>query len=250
MQEKYVTEWTGEEIKPQDCYWYHDYNFLEGLDVVSPDYDLVPNLDSFLLPKDMTGKKFLDIGTGSGFFTFEMERRGAEVVSFDISLDEKPDFIPYSNRGDLYESNYEHRRQLHKSYWYAHRQFESNAKVVYGNVMKMPDWLGQFDVVLLSCILQHLRDPFYAIQQVDKHTKHTLIICEAYYKTEEPAMRFQADPDNNSSQYWTWWLMSPKYLETVMKVLGYKNIQISKPFDIFHKRLNYPVRLITIRGSK
>ncbi len=37
----------------------------------------------FPIPADLSGKRVLDIGAWDGWFTFEMERRGAEVVAID-----------------------------------------------------------------------------------------------------------------------------------------------------------------------
>ena len=36
------------------------------------------------IPNDLTGKRVLDIGAYDGFFSFEFERRGADVLSVDI----------------------------------------------------------------------------------------------------------------------------------------------------------------------
>ena len=36
------------------------------------------------IPENLTGKRVLDIGAYDGFFSFEFERRGAEVQSIDI----------------------------------------------------------------------------------------------------------------------------------------------------------------------
>lgn len=56
-------------------------------DFVTPGKDATPEklaaLDAVGLPKDMRGKRVLDIGAWDGFFAFEAERRGAEVVALD-----------------------------------------------------------------------------------------------------------------------------------------------------------------------
>ncbi|MDR0406485.1 MAG: 50S ribosomal protein L11 methyltransferase [Holosporales bacterium] len=40
-----------------------------------------------LKEKDLTGKRFLDIGSGSGLFSLAAYRLGAEVISFDYDAD-------------------------------------------------------------------------------------------------------------------------------------------------------------------
>jgi tRNA (mo5U34)-methyltransferase len=41
------------------------------------------NYARFQLPEDLSGKRVLDIGCWDGFYSFESERRGADVVAVD-----------------------------------------------------------------------------------------------------------------------------------------------------------------------
>src|SRR5882724_2774812 len=62
-----------------------DGSVLPGLQTVE---HLRWRLDLFRLPEDLHGKRVLDIGAWDGWFSFECERRGAEVVAVDsIALD-------------------------------------------------------------------------------------------------------------------------------------------------------------------
>lgn len=247
---QFITESIYDEIDIKDCHWYHTYEFNRNVEGIVREYDLYEILDNFMLPEEMNGKTFLDIGTGSGFFSFEMERRGAGAVSFDLGLNDQPDQIPYLGSPDRTVDNRHFMERLHKSYWYAHRYFNSKARVVYGSVMQMPGWLGEFDVTFMGSVLQHLQNPLGAIIQADSHTKHTLILSEAYYKSKEPVLRFQGDPESTNPQYWTWWLMSPSFLFSVLKILGYKKIGMSKPFKIHNIAGNYDVQAFTVKGTK
>jgi len=247
----YVTCWPEDDLKIEDCYWYHGYDFTRSVPQIEPDYYLEHDLHHFLLPEDMAGKSFLDIGTASGFFSFEMEKRGAvDVVSFDLAPDEEPDQIPYHHLHDLRAHNTTHRQMLRRSYWYAHKQHQSKARAAYGTLHAMPNWLGAYDVTLIGSVLQHLRDPFLAIQEADKHTKHTLIISEAYCDSMDPVLLFQAQPEESKPQFWTWWTFSSAFLVNAMKVLGYRDIEISKPFQLKNVRCGFDVESITVRGTK
>jgi 2-polyprenyl-3-methyl-5-hydroxy-6-metoxy-1,4-benzoquinol methylase len=64
-------------------YWYHTIDLGHGL-VTPGDYDFRPALPEFHIPADLTGKKVLDVGAGTGFFTFEFEKRGASVTAVDL----------------------------------------------------------------------------------------------------------------------------------------------------------------------
>jgi len=250
LNKKYITKSPYKNIDIKKCYWYHYFEFHKNVNDVVWEYDLKSVLDKFLLPEDMKEKSFLDIGTANGFFSFEIEKRGAEVVSFDLGLDDPPDQIPYPFSPDRVKDNRDFMMKLHKGYWYAHQYFQSNAKAVYGHVRQMPDWLGTFDVTLIGSILQHIRDPLGVIIEADRHTKHTLIISEAYYPSEEPVIRFQANPADSNPQYWTWWRMSPAFLKLALETLGYKDIELCGPFDLINRRHGYKVPTITIRGKK
>ena len=59
--------------------WYHsielpDGGLIEGHQTIA---QLRRRLDQFHIPADLTGKRVLDIGAWDGWFSFEMERRGA-----------------------------------------------------------------------------------------------------------------------------------------------------------------------------
>ena len=55
---------------------------------------------SRVLPESLAGVRALDIGTFDGFWAFEMERRGAEVVAIDIERVGQAQ-LPPSNRSRL-----------------------------------------------------------------------------------------------------------------------------------------------------
>jgi 2-polyprenyl-3-methyl-5-hydroxy-6-metoxy-1,4-benzoquinol methylase len=63
--------------------WYHTIEFPDGSATPGQfDHrDLVPH---YGLPEDLAGKRALDVGSGNGFWAFELEKRGADVTSLDI----------------------------------------------------------------------------------------------------------------------------------------------------------------------
>ncbi len=63
--------------------WYHALELAPG--VVTPGlYDLRGEVAKYHLPERLDGKRALDVGTWDGFWAFELERRGAEVVALDL----------------------------------------------------------------------------------------------------------------------------------------------------------------------
>ena len=83
-----ITRETGkliEELKRLG--WYHsielpDGRVIEGLQSLERQRW---RLSQFPIPNDLRGKRVLDIGAWDGWFTFEMERRGASVVAVDFA---------------------------------------------------------------------------------------------------------------------------------------------------------------------
>src|SRR5262249_15034899 len=66
-----------------ECTFYHCLD-LPGLGTVPGQWDLRPGVDSYFGGYDLAGATVLEIGTASGFVCFEMERRGADVIAFDL----------------------------------------------------------------------------------------------------------------------------------------------------------------------
>ena len=63
-------------------YWYHRIPIQPGL--VTPGVnDCATTLARLGLPDDCRGMRALDLGTRDGFFAFELERRGAQVLAVD-----------------------------------------------------------------------------------------------------------------------------------------------------------------------
>src|SRR5579884_164015 len=65
--------------------WYHSID-LPGGGVIAGIQSLEQlraRIAQYPIPQDLRGKRVLDIGAWDGWFSFEMERRGAEVVAID-----------------------------------------------------------------------------------------------------------------------------------------------------------------------
>src|SRR5690348_833443 len=68
-----------------DCFFYHTME-LPSYGVVRGHWDLRGKFDEYISCVEVSGKSVLDIGTATGFLSFEAEKRGASlVVSHDMS---------------------------------------------------------------------------------------------------------------------------------------------------------------------
>src|SRR5690349_9352773 len=78
----YIGRWREEY---DDKGWWHSFELPDGsrIDGVCDLEALRRRVSQFPIPADLRGKRVLDIGAWDGWFSFEMERRGAEVVAID-----------------------------------------------------------------------------------------------------------------------------------------------------------------------
>jgi tRNA (mo5U34)-methyltransferase len=166
-------------------HWYHPIEVRPG--IVTPgtnDARLV--LETLDLPADCRGLRALDLGTRDGFFAFELERRGAEVVAVD--------YLAMTDSGFAVAADL-----LQSRVTYLQRN-------LYG--LSAAE-LGTFDLVLFLGLLYHLTDPLGALRIVRSLTRRrmyleTLVLDFGTEMDGLPLMRFFAgstwagDPTN----YW------------------------------------------------
>lgn len=242
-----------------DCHFYHAFE-IPGFGQAGGKWDLRPILDDYLGHVNLSGKRVLEVGTADGYVTFEMERRGAEVVSHDLSPEFRWDAVPFAHPDVPHrnlDSDWVLREDfrhaigtLNKAYWLAHKAFNSKAKVVYCDIYSLPADIGIFDVVTFGSVLLHLRDPFRAIEVVLSHTSETVVITEYQGRFAippqlrklrdliparylRPAMRFTPDPKTQSGAD-GWWKLSPEIIRAFVGVLGFGRSELSfheAPFD-------------------
>jgi 2-polyprenyl-3-methyl-5-hydroxy-6-metoxy-1,4-benzoquinol methylase len=207
----------------EDCFFYHRMT-LPGVGEVGEQWDLRSTIDAYLGNVDFTGMRVLDVGTASGFLTFEMEKRGAEVVSFDMLDGAQFDVVPhYALQRQLTEVRLQSRRlvqQLKNGYWFAHQRLRSKAKVYYGSVYDLPASLGHFDVVVFGMILSHLRDPFQALYSASRLCTKTVIVTNQTMHNAGPIGRFMPSAENRLST--AWWAFSDGLLGQMLGILGFE----------------------------
>jgi tRNA (mo5U34)-methyltransferase len=130
--------------------WYHRIELAPG--IVTPGSHDSPaafrHLEAMGLPADCRGLRVLDIGCRDGFFAFEMEKRGAEVVGIDYA---EPDITGFST---------------------AAKVLASRVTYVVENVYNLtPEKLGRFDIVFFLGVVYHLRNPMLALDRIRTVTR-------------------------------------------------------------------------------
>lgn len=123
--------------------WWHSFALPDGtcIEGVNSLMGQKFRLGQFPIPEDLSGKRVLDIGCWDGWFSFEMERRGAEVMAIDDW--DNPRF-----------------HEMHRLL---------NSRVDYRQLDMFdltPARVGRFDIVIFMGVLYHLKHPLLALERV------------------------------------------------------------------------------------
>jgi hypothetical protein len=215
-----------EVASPSECYFYHTTE-LPGFGTIIGDWDLRDCVDAYLGNYDFSGERALDVGAASGFLTFAMEERGADVVSFDLDDGANWNVVPhYTLRDKVPQMRREQSAalvRLKSAYWLTHRLTGSQAKAYYGNVYSLPTELGEFDVVYYGMIVGHLRDVFEALHQGARLCRRTMIITSIFERNDSPRATFVPNADRTDDLAITsWWGMTTGLMRDMLGVLGFR----------------------------
>jgi SAM-dependent methyltransferase len=217
-------------VQPEHCRFYHTIDLPDGR-TIDGAWDLRGREREYLGGVDVRDKRVLELGPSSGYLTFWMERKGAEVVSFDAGWDASIDLLPapgFETR-KLRRDHAKMVSDFSNSWWYFHRMFESQAKVVYGDIYNLPGDIGDFDIATFGCICLHLRDPIRALQEAARRKPNTIIVTESWLDDETLMDNIMRPfPSGERSRWVVWWLISAGAIVEVMKILGYGDCEVTR----------------------
>jgi 2-polyprenyl-3-methyl-5-hydroxy-6-metoxy-1,4-benzoquinol methylase len=225
-----------------DCYFYHTMELPSHGVIKGRDWDLRGRVDEYLGKVAFAGQRVLEIGPASGFLTFEMEKRGAEVVSVEVTAEHGWDFVPYpaAKLEDVFGPRQIVMQQLKNSYWFSHAAFESKARVYYGDVYNLPASLGKFDIAVMAAVLLHCRDPLRIVEQCGKMAR-VLVIVDMFYSELEGAAVCRLAPTPQNFLWHTWWHFSTQFFTQFLGVMGcttsatstHQQSHRGKPYTLF-----------------
>lgn len=154
----------------EPAWWYHTMDLRPG-ETTRGFFDLRGLAG--LLPEDLSGKRCLDACSATGFWAFEMEKRGAsEVVALDVaSYTDKDWRMPWlAPHTDEVQG---------EAFHLAKEALGSKVQRVERSVYDVtPDELGSFDFVFIGSVLLHLRDPVRALRALRAVTGGELMSFE------------------------------------------------------------------------
>src|SRR5580698_4167002 len=191
-----------------------DGGVLPGLQTID---HLRWRLDHFGLPADLRGKRVLDVGAWDGWFSFECERRGADVVAVDcVALD------TFIEAKQLLGSKVEY-LTLDVNELSARR-------------------LGRFDIVLFFGVLYHLRHPLLGLEKVVELCTDQALIESYVIPSEQrtiPALMEFYERTELGGQIDNWCGPSPEGLLAMCRSAGFAQAELK---DITNQRASVVCR--------
>ncbi len=209
--------------------WYHTIDLRNGI-VTKGHYDHRDYWNYYGIPEDLTGKTVLDIGAASGFFSFEMEKRGAKVTATDLPVWSSHDFGP----------NFENTKSDEEASSYLHTPFDLAKKILNSKVDKKliniydisPQTIGMYDMVFCGSVLLHLTDPIQALWRIQSVTKEVAIIATAVSLDRSPKSCAVFSGQHGGT---AWWLPNQACLEAMVKVAGFKYWEWFSEFSLNYR---------------
>jgi tRNA (mo5U34)-methyltransferase len=191
--------------------WYHSIDLPDGRIIpgLIPVEALRARMDAFGLPDDLRGKRVLDVGAATGWCSFEMERRGAEVVAVDC--------VEYDD------------------FRVAHRILGSKVDYKLLDVDEFtPELLGTFDLVLFFGVMYHLRHPLLGLEKVLALARDMVLVesfvCDAQLSEADRSangcyMEFY-ETDELAGQIDNWFGPTANCLAALCRAAGFVRVEL------------------------
>jgi SAM-dependent methyltransferase len=191
----------------------------QTFDDVRGDSDTAAKLRAIVMPKQLDGKRVLDLGCNEGFFSIEAKRRGAAEV---VGIDERHDFI-------------ERARSRSKEVTFLAQSWDV-----------LPE--GKFDLILMLSALHYEPQPRELLRRIyDKLSDDGLFILEAGAVREPGRSLRWTHRGVGPVQHPTWDTLVDLYLEPfVVRFIGGSVIQRADPVPrwVFHCTRRKPLVLL------
>ena len=243
-----MSDLSVDDVLALDHHWYHCVDLGDGR--TTPGWiDLRGVVDVPALPSSLTGRRALDIGTYDGFWAFELERRGAQVVALDIDEIPPPD-TPLANRAAIAAEA--EGREPGRGFRALKALRGSSVERVSCNVYDLtPEAVGgPVDLVFLGAMLLHLRDPVGALERVLQVLVPggELVLFEPVdvklSRKKEPLARFLARDTT-----WTWWYPNTACLRQWAETAGFSGVEVGRSADV--QPVHGPrQRLVVVRARR
>jgi tRNA (mo5U34)-methyltransferase len=245
-------------------YWYHTIE-LPGADggppIVTPgEYDHRPLVKHYGFPDDLGGQSVIDVGCADGFFSFELERRGAgRVVAVDRETYPGVPFHEVERFGQ---------GQIHGSsrFQFARERLHSFVEFRQGDIHTLTaEEFGTYDLVFCGSLLLHLTDPLSALAGLRRVARNRLILTTAIYDErllgayerilglgmrltrKKTLVKFSALVQNEMDD--TFWIPTKAALVNMVERNGFRDVRVHSTFKLDRRdgRRGWPHAVIHAR---
>jgi tRNA (mo5U34)-methyltransferase len=209
--------------------WYHTIDLPGGI-TTPGQFDHRELLPRYGLPKDLTGKRALDVATFNGYWAFELEKRGAQVTAIDLDDPREWDY-PRPVRAVV--DSMGEQGDIGAGFRIAHRALNSAVERVKCSVYELdPEKVGMFDLVHSGDLLLHLRNPLAALEAMRSVTSGQLVMSDVIdmtvgWGTYGPAVQYMGGWDDL-----LWWVPSLDALAQMVVDAGFRDVSLNCVYNI------------------
>lgn len=227
--------------------WYHCFRHQDL--VSNGTYDVEKYISYYGFEKDYTGKTVLDVGSSDGYFSILMKERGAtRVCAIDSNKYDGSLAIEASNFNvQNFEKKYSQYVDDYVKFCLVYEQYGLNnsnklllmaklksQEIAFhnGTIYDLKPY-GEFDVVMCNDLLEHLRDPITAIEQLYFATKEQCIITVSsvmktnWFNRGKALLTYHGHLSGGS-----FYRMSEGSAIAMCKAAGFKEVRIVSRFDM------------------
>ncbi|TAJ21206.1 MAG: methyltransferase domain-containing protein [Planctomycetota bacterium] len=208
--------------------WYHVMELAPGL-LTPGDFDMRAHVGAYEFPENLSGVHVVDVGASNGFFSFELERRGARVVAVELASVRQHD-VPiwfreqWLAQRDAAEVARTDHLELEAGFDLAHEVYGSRVERQRCTVYALGDASpGRFDLALCSNLLHHLRDPVGALESIRLCLRpggRLILGCSCDLTVDASYAIFWGSVDPHVM----WWVMSREAIERMCRMAGFREV--------------------------
>jgi tRNA (mo5U34)-methyltransferase len=224
--------------------WYHTHDLPHGVSTPGV-VDHRNQLHLYGLPEDMSGLRALDVATYDGYWAFEMERRGADVVAIDVGSWAECD-IPRHWLKEAIASGAD--KTTGEGFFLARELLGSKVERKILSVYDLsPEEVGKFDVVFLSDLLLHLRDPVRAMESIYTVTDGFTLFADVYNPELD---RFPNATLVEFCMYAdVWWRPSISSLKKMIATAGFSGVEQISTFVLNAPKVSYDIHKVVLKAT-
>ena len=213
--------------------WYHTIELAPG--TVTPGlFDHRPYVARYGLPADLSGQRALDVGAQDGFWSFELERRGARVTALDLADPRELDWPPRLREAGVQRAAGGFPLAEGSGFEVAHRALGSSVERVEMSLYDAtPELLGgTFDLVFCGSVAIHLRDPVGGLERMARLCRGRLVLAEEYSRRLERWPWGNVAEFRGESPWMTWWIPSSRGWLSMVRCAGFEDVRRHRRFNM------------------